>query len=261
MVINMKISFMILLSISLFFITPAYSLAAKKKSVPLEEEQEPIILIDTEKELKKIFKAKVLDYFPIKDNYPIFFEEVKKQFPVNGELLEVYIPSIAKQEIERNHYDNVLNMVYFYRMPQSLHRRVPLQKLQLSFVCESLQAVYESYPTVDPPVLKEKKKWEEKMYHYFLEGKNVYIKYKKDLGSLDHKYSIMMNLKLSDDHNIAFFMSHYPFINNGQIYFLSSSVLLTDNSYYQTMKWTRKILNNFIEQIPLEYFPGMSEEK
>ena len=65
------------------------------------------------------------------------------------------------------------------------------------------------------------------MYHYFLEGKNVYIKYKKVLGALDHKYSVMMNLQLSEGHNMAFFMSHYPFINNGKIYFLSSSALLT----------------------------------
>ncbi len=256
----MKISFMFLLSLTCLFISPDYSLAARKKVVE-EENQEPIILIDTEKELKKIFKAKVLDFFPVKDEYPAFFEEVKKQIPTNAELLEVYLPRIARQEIERNHYDNVLNIIYFYRMPQILHKRIPLQKLQLSFVCEGLEAVYESYPTVEPPAPKERKKWEEKMYEYFIKGKSVYINYKKNLGALDHKYSLMMNLHLSEGHNMAFFMSHYPFINNSQIYFLSSSVLLTDNSYYQTMKWTRNTLDDFIEQIPLEYFPGMSEEK
>lgn len=210
---------------------------------------------DVDKELNTVFKNKVLDFFPVKENYPEFFQEVKKQIPPEAELLEVYLPSQSKQDLERDHFDNILNVVYFYRMPQILHKRIPLQKLQLSFVRESLEAVYESFAKVDPPTPADRKEWEEKMYGNFLAGKNVYVRYKRAIGALDHRYSLMLVLPLSDSHNLAMFMSHYLFISEGQIYFLSSSAYLLDNNYYKTMQWTRQVLNDFIEVIPMDFFP------
>ena len=114
---------------------------------------------------------------------------------------------MSKQDLERGHYDNILGMVYFYRMSQILHKRIPLQKLQLSFVKESLEAVYQSFARVDPPAPKERNAWEEKMYENLCAGKNVYIQYKRDKGALDHIYSIMLTLALSDEHSVAAF---YP---------------------------------------------------
>lgn len=203
-------------------------------------------------ELTAIYKAKVLDFFPVKENFPDFFAEVQKQIPQSTELLEVYLPNSSRQELERGHYNAILNMVYFYRMPQIMHKNIPLQKLQLSFVRESLEAVYQSFEKIAPPTLNEKKAWEEKMYGYLLAGKNVYIQYRKERGRHDHKYSIMLTLALSDNHSVVSFLSHYPFLAEGQIYFLSSSMYLLDNNYYQALDWTRSVLNTFIPLIPLD---------
>lgn len=205
-------------------------------------------------ELTTIYKTKVLDFFPVKEKYPDFYAEVQKQIPESAELLEVYLPNSLRQNLERGHYDAITNMVYFYRMPQIMHKRIPLQKLQLSFVRESLEAVYQSFEKISPPVPTEKKAWEEKMYEYLLAGKNVYIQYKKERGKINHKYSIMLTLALSENHSIVSFISHYPFLAEGQIYFLSSSMYLLDNNYYQVLEWTRSVLDTFISYIPPEIF-------
>ena len=144
-----------------------YCYAGKEKEKPNIHE----ITRDIDAELTTIFKNKVLDFFPVKEQFPDFFEEVKKQIPEQAELLEVYLPTMSKQDLERGHYDNILGMVYFYRMSQILHKRIPLQKLQLSFVKESLEAVYQSFARVDPPAPKERNAWEEKMYENLCAGK------------------------------------------------------------------------------------------
>lgn len=205
---------------------------------------------DIAEELTAVYKAKVLDFFPVKENFPVFFAEVQKQIPQSAELLEVYLPNSSRQELERGHYNAIINMVYFYRMPQIMHKNIPLQKLQISFVRESLEAVYQSFEKIAPPSFDERKAWEEKMYGYLLAGKNVYIQYKKERGRVDHKYSIMLTLALSDNHSVVSFLSHYPFLAEGQIYFLSSSMYLLDNNYYQALDWTRSVLNAFITLIP-----------
>ncbi|HBV41145.1 MAG TPA: hypothetical protein DEB43_00695 [Desulfovibrio sp.] len=228
-----------------------YCYAGKEKEKPNIHE----ITRDIDAELTTIFKNKVLDFFPVKEQFPDFFEEVKKQIPEQAELLEVYLPTMSKQDLERGHYDNILGMVYFYRMPQILHKRIPLQKLQLSFVKESLEAVYQSFARVDPPAPKERNAWEEKMYENLCAGKNVYIQYKRDKGALDHIYSIMLTLALSGEHSVAAFLSHYLFLSEGQIYFLSSSSYLLDNNYYEVLQWTRSVLHNFIVVIPFDMFP------
>lgn len=215
---------------------------------------------DIPKDLTAIFRNKVLDFFPIRSEFPEFFAEVEKQVPEQAELLEVYLPVSSKQDLERGHYDNILNLVYFYRMPQIMHKRIPLQKLQLAFVKESLEAVYNTFEKVDAPTLSDRAQWEETMYQNLLAGKNVYIRYKKTQGTLDYKYSLMLTLPLSDSHSIAAFMAHYPFLAEGQIYFLSSSSYLLDNNYYQVLRWTRGVLNDFIEVIPLEMFPDSDSE-
>lgn len=215
---------------------------------------------DIDTELNTVFKNKVLDFFPIKNDFPEFFAEVEKQIPEQTELLEVYLPIASKQDLERGHYDNILNLVYFYRMPQIMHKRVPLQKLQLAFVKESLEAVYNTFERVDAPTLTDRAEWEEKMYRNLLAGKNVYIHYKKTQGALDNKYSLMLTLPLSDSHSITAFMAHYPFLAEGQIYFLSSSAYLLDNNYYQVLRWTRSVLDDFIEVIPLDMFPDSDSE-
>jgi hypothetical protein len=207
---------------------------------------------DIAEELTAVYKAKILDFFPVKENFPDFFAEVQKQIPQSAELLEVYLPNSSRQELERGHYNAIINMVYFYRMPQIMHKNIPLQKLQISFVRESLEAVYQSFEKIAPPSFNEKKAWEEKMYEYLLAGKNVYIQYKKERGRVDHKYSIMLTLALSDNHSVVSFLSHYPFLAEGQIYFLSSSMYLLDNNYYQALDWTRSVLNTFITLIPLD---------
>ena len=50
MVDYMKISFTFLLCLSLFFLYPHISFAEKKKIKAMEENQEPVVLIDTEKD-------------------------------------------------------------------------------------------------------------------------------------------------------------------------------------------------------------------
>ena len=236
------------LSINFSFIPPCY--AEEEINKPNIHE----ITRDIAGELTTIYKTKVLDFFPVKEQYPDFYEEVQKQIPESAELLEIYLPNSSRQDLERGHYDAITNMVYFYRMPQIMHKRIPLQKLQLSFVRESLEAVYQSFEKISPPTLTEKKAWEEKMYEYLLAGKNVYIQYRKERGKLDHKYSIMLTLALSANHSIVSFVSHYPFLAEGQIYFLSSSMYLLDNNYYQALDWTRSVLNTFISFIPPDIF-------
>lgn len=243
----------LLLSFPLF--SPCYA-AEEETKLKIHE-----ISRDIAGELTGIYKAKVLDFFPVKENFPDFFAEVQKQIPQSAELLEVYLPNSSRQELERGHYNAILNMVYFYRMPQIMHKNIPLQKLQLSFVRESLEAVYQSFEKIAPPVLNEKKAWEEKMYGYLLAGKNVYIQYKKERGRVDHKYSIMLTLALSDNHSVVSFLSHYPFLAEGQIYFLSSSMYLLDNNYYQALDWTRSVLNTFITLIPLDMLTEYREKE
>lgn len=205
-------------------------------------------------ELTAIYQTKVVDFFPVKERFPDFFAEVQKQIPQSAELLEVYLPNSSRQELERGHYEAIINMVYFYRMPQLMHKNIPLQKLQLSFVRESLEAAYQSFEKISPPSLPEKKAWEEKMYEYLLAGKNVYIQYKRERGKIDHIYSLMLTLALSDNHSVVSFLAHYPFLAEGQIYFLSSSVYLLDNNYYQALDWTRSVLHNFITLIPFDMY-------
>lgn len=209
---------------------------------------------DVAGELNAISATKVLEFFPVKERYPDFYEEVQKQIPESAELLEIYLPNSSRQDLERGHYDAITNMVYFYRMPQIMHKRIPLQKLQLSFVRESLEAAYQTFEKISPPTLTEKKAWEEKMYEYLLAGKSVYIQYRKERGKINHKYSIMLTLALSENHSIVSFVSHYPFLAEGQIYFLSSSMYLLDNNYFQALDWTRSVLDTFISFIPLDMF-------
>lgn len=213
-------------------------------------------------ELTAIYQTKVLDFFPVKERFPEFFAEVQKQIPQQAELLEVYLPNSSRQDLERGHYDSILSMVYFYRMPQIMHKNIPLQKLQLSFVRESLEAAYQSFEKISPPFLDEEKEaWENKMYEYLLAGKNVYIQYKKERGKTNHKYSIMLTLGLSDNHSVVSFLAHYPFLAEGQIYFLSSSLYLLDKNYYQTLEWTRTVLDSFISLIPSDILTEYNKEK
>lgn len=247
----------------IFFLVCFFLTGLLARPLCAEEMQKPNIheiKRDINAELTAIFKNKVLDFFPIRHDFPEFFAEVEKQVPVQAELLEVYLPISSKQDLERGHYDNILNMVYFYRMPQIMHKRIPLQKLQFAFVKENLEAAYKTFEKIEAPSLADRAKWEEKMYQSLLAGKNVYIQYKKDQGALDYKYSLMLVLPLSETHSIAAFMSHYPFLAEGQIYFLSASSYLLDNNYYQVMRWTRSVLNDFIEVIPFDMFPDSDSE-
>lgn len=213
-------------------------------------------------ELTALYQTKVLEFFPVKDRFPEFFAEVQKQIPQSAELLEIYLPNSSRQDLERGHYDSILSMVYFYRMPQIMHKNIPLQKLQLSFVRESLEAAYHSFEKINPPLLAEEKQaWENKMYEYLLAGKSVYIQYKKERGRTDHKYSIMLTLALSDNHSVVSFLTHYPFLAEGQIYFLSSSLYLLDNNYYQALEWTRSVLDSFITLIPPDMLTEYNSKK
>lgn len=213
-------------------------------------------------ELTAIYQTKILEFFPVKDRFPEFFAEVQKQIPQSAELLEIYLPNSSRQDLERGHYDSIISMVYFYRMPQIMHKNIPLQKLQLSFVRESLEAAYHSFAKINPPLLAEEKQaWETKMYEYLLAGKSVYIQYKKERGKTNHKYSLMLTLALSDNHSVVSFLAHYPFLAEGQIYFLSSSLHLLDNNYYQALEWTRSVLDSFISLIPPDILTEYNKEK
>lgn len=213
-------------------------------------------------ELTALYQTKILEFFPVKDRFPEFFAEVQKQIPQSAELLEIYLPNSSRQDLERGHYDSIISMVYFYRMPQIMHKNIPLQKLQLSFVRESLEAAYHSFEKINPPLLAEEKQvWENKMYEYLLAGKSVYVQYKKERGRTDHKYSLMLTLALSDNHSVVSFLTHYPFLAEGQIYFLSSSLYLLDNNYYQALEWTRSVLDSFITLIPSDILTEYNGKK
>jgi len=229
------------------FVNPIFYVYANEKNINKQQKDDGIRFLEFKNHA--LLPEQVSNFIAIQNKHGELYGSIENQMPSSAYLLDIYVPKEYEQALAREHYENVTRVIYLYTMPLMLQERATRSRLQISLVVKAIESVFATYKPLVRPSLETKVAWENKVYNLFRVGESIYFTYpKKKKGN--HIYSALQTFPLTKDRYTGAFLSTYVFTRDRQLYFLSASTFLTENSYYEELMWTRNTLNKFIKLLP-----------